>query len=374
MSFINTSISPSQAGVTQFGSPTQAAASGLASLLPDVSSTLADAAEELTQSLSGKAQEKTLKERKADSGQGLADLSRAQRLAIYKAIAAGQSGQQQGDEQLQTLAKQALRQPGQARQLVRQMGGDASEQYLALLEAADLVDEGRVGSDPGGRACEALREAAAELLAEHGREIRGDVNTWEATRGLSPEQAGQFRSAYRDVVLGESAVSDTLRRLLDMVPKGQSGDYVRVLEATREALGLDLAAARPSGDPVRLQSLMSDLSHLKTISTVIDQCDELSANLSERHALPRFSPTSLTSELLALTSDRWVDASRLSGICKRFNMTEPPEAAVHFLTGARNAIREMPTQVFNSLEARQGLLDAAQGALDEAIDREEGLI
>jgi type III secretion system TyeA family effector delivery regulator len=34
----------------------------------------------------------------------------------------------------------------------------------------------------------------------------------------------------------------------------------------------------------------------------------------------------------------------------------------------------MPIQVFASPEARQSLLDAAQSALDEAIDREEGLI
>lgn len=347
---------------------------GRTTLLPDIQSTLSDAAEELTQSLSGKAQEKTLKDRKVQNGQTQTDLGRTQRLAIYKAMGGKAGGYQEAEQRLLALAKQALGQPGQALRLARQTGGGASEQYLALLEAADLVEEGHAGHDPGGRACEALREAACELLASHGREIRADLNTFEATRILSPEEASQFRSAYRDVVLGQSAVHDTLRRLLDMLPKGQGSDFSRVLETTRQALGLDLAATTPSGDPVRLQGLVSDLAHLKVISTVIDQCQELCETLVQRHGIEPFAATSMTSEMLALTNDRWVDASRLGGICKRFNVDQPLEAAVHFMTGLRNALKELPVQVFGSMEARQTLLDAAQGALDEAIDREEGLI
>ncbi|MEI7783772.1 MAG: TyeA family type III secretion system gatekeeper subunit [Betaproteobacteria bacterium] len=370
MSSIQSFVPSTQTGAAGFAPAASSGQVGQTTLLPDVSSTLSDAAEELTQSLAGKAQEKSIKERKGDNGRDLASLTRAQRVAMIMAMA----GVEQQPEQPQELARGALKQPGQVKRQAREGGGTACEQYLALLEAADLIDEGRVGVDPGGRGAEALREAAAEVLAEHGGDIRADVNTFEATRILTPEQAAQFRSTYRDVVLGQGAVNDTLRRLLDMQPKGQGGDFSALLETTRQSLGLDLAAARPSGDPVRLQSVMTDLSHLKVISTVIDLCADISQTLSERHGLPPFSPTSLTSELLALSSDRWVDGSRFTSICKRFNMSQPLEAAVHFITGARNALREMPVQVFQSPEARQSLIDAAQNALDEAIDREEGLI
>lgn len=375
MSSILTPYSSTQAPLGGFVSAGQAQQTASTQLLPDISSTLADASEELTQSLSSKVQEKTLKERKAETASPLVLLSRVQRLAMLNAMTGG-SDQPAGEanQLAQALAKCALRQPGHVRRQAQQSGSDPSAQYLALLEAADLIDEGRVGPDPGGRAGDALRESASELLAAHGREIRADVNTFEATRILSPDEAANFRSTYRDVVLGESAVNDTLRRLLDMVPNGQSHDYLKALETTRQALGLDLAAARPSGDPVRLQTLMSDLSHLKVISTVIDHCQEISHTLSQRHGLPTFSATSMTSELLALTSERWVDGSRFSSICKRLKMDQPLQVAVHFMTGTRGAIREMPIQVFGSMEARQSLLDACQSALDEAIDREEGLI
>jgi type III secretion protein W len=372
MSSIQSFVPSPQTGVGGFAAASSSQQLGATTLLPDVSQTLSDAAEELTQSLAGKAQEKSIKERKSDSGRDMATLTRAQRVAMLMHMA-GAAGEQPS-EQPQQLARAALQQPGQVKRQAREGGGSACEQYLALLEAAELVEEGRAGVDPGGRGAEALREAAAEVLAEHGREIRADVNTFEATRILTPDQAAQFRNTYRDVVLGQGAVSDTLRRLLDMQPKGQGGDFSALLETTRQSLGLDLAAARPSGDPVRLQAVMTDLAHLKVISTVIDLCDDISQTLNQRHGLPAFAPTSLTSELLALSSDRWVDGSRFTSICKRFNMSEPLEAAVHFITGARNALKEMPIQVFASPEARQSLLDAAQSALDEAIDREEGLI
>jgi type III secretion system TyeA family effector delivery regulator len=44
---------------------------------------------------------------------------------------------------------------------------------------------------------------------------------------------------------------------------------------------------------------------------------------------------------------------------------------VDFLTGVRNCVKALPEQVFSAPEARQSLLDAAQGAIDDAIDFEE---
>jgi type III secretion protein W len=241
------------------------------------------------------------------------------------------------------------------------------------MEVADRLAEGRLGPDPGGRGAAAAREAAAELYAEYGKQIHADLNTFAAVKDLSGQDAAQFRSDYREVVMGEATVADTLRRLVDMVPDGEHDRFDTVLDTMREALGLDLAAARPSGDPVRLQALVTDLAHMKVIRTVIDQCAELSTTLTRRHGLsPAVSATRMTRELLALTADRWVDASRVTRIADDLGAADPPEAAVHLLTGARNALRELPVQVYSSTDARQTLLDAAQGALDHAIDREEG--
>jgi len=361
------------------GRPIGGQAPLLDNLRPDLAGTLSDAAEELTQAFSSKVQERKLKERMASGELRPNGLSRAQMAEMLEAMTGEHqpgedgSGTSAAERAIDAVGRKIRERPNHARQHAREQGGSASEQYLLLMEVADRLGEGRLGADPGGRAAGAAREAAAELYAEYSKEIHADLNTFAAVRDLSGADAAQFRSDYREVVIGEATVADTLRRLVDMVPDGQHDRFDLVLDTMREALGLDLACARPSGDPVRLQSLVTDLAHMKVIRTVIDQCAELSATLTRRHGLaPPVSATRMTRELLALTADRWVDASRVTRIAEDLGAAEPPEASVHLLTGARNALRELPVQVYSSPDARQTLLDAAQGALDRAIDREEG--
>jgi type III secretion protein W len=359
------------------GRPIGGQAPLLDNLRPDLASVLSDAAEELTQAFSTKVQERKLKERMASGEERPNGLTRAQMAAMLETLAgeqqAGDEGKSAAERAIEAVGRKTRERPNLARQHAREQGGNASEQYLLLMEVAERLSEGRLGPDPGGRAAEAAREAAAELYAEYGKEIHADLNTFAAVKDLSGKDAAQFRSDYREVVMGEATVADTLRRLVDMVPDGQHDRFDIVLDTMREALGLDLAAARPSGDPVRLQALVTDLAHMKVIRTVIDQCAELSTTLTRRHGLePPVSATRMTRELLALTADRWVDASRVTRIADDLGAADPPEAAVHLLTGARSALRELPVQVYSSADARQTLLDAAQGALDHAIDREEG--
>lgn len=346
-----------------------------ATLQIDAITLLAQEASELTAALSGRVQEKALRERKISASSRFSELSREQINEILQSMGAGSSGEQEGlaESQVDKLGRQLLRQPGKAKRLAREQGGDASEQCLSLLEAADRIEEGRYGPDPGARAQTQAREAAAELLAEHGPSIRADINTFDATRELPAEQARDFRGGYRDAVVGQASVVDTLRHLLSLVPHGQGEDYSRVLDTLRQALGLDLAAARPSGDPVRLQALVDDLSHLKVISTVVDFCQQLSNTLRDRHGVAPFSATGLTAELVTLTGERWVDVSRVSRLSENFGVQAHLTANVDFMSGTRNALREFPLQVFSSTEARTSLLDVAQQALDAAIDREEGL-
>ncbi len=356
---------------------TMAPRAEIQSLQPDLMGLLSDAAEELTQALAGKAQEKSLRERRVSTGKEMSELTRERVLevmAIMQAQAGGgeQSAQQQDDRA--ALAGKVLRQPGQARQLAREQGGDATGQFLTLLEVAELIAEGQAGPDPGGRAQEAAREAAAELLAEHGSEIWADINTLEVTRDMAAGQAPAFRTAYKDAVMGEDSLAGTVRHMLGLVPQGQGQDFLKVLQQMRSALGLDLAATNPSQDPARLQALVSELFHLEVIGTVLDESQELSNTLVKRHGVAPLSPTSLTTDLLMISGDRWVDGSRFESLGRSLVVSDDLSAQVSFQTGMRVLLRQLPVQVFASMESRQTVIDAAQSALDAAIDREEGLI
>ena len=333
-----------------------------------------DSADELMQSLSGLVQERSLRERRVTADGAGGALSREQAMAMLLAMQQGQAGDgaKQGEGEMLVLARRVLGQPGQARQWVQAEGGDASSQYLTMLELVELIREGAAGPDPSGRALEALHDAMAELLAEHGQAIRADLNTFDAAAQLgSAAQTQAFRSAYRDVVVGATSTAATLKHLLGAVEGGSGDDYTKVLETLRNALGLDLAAARPSTDPVRLQNLVSDLYHLKVISTVVDQSQRLSATLVKRHGIAGFPATRLAGDLVALSDERWVDASRLTRLADRCHAAEPPACRVGFLTTARQLMRELPPTVFPSPEGRQSLLDTFQVAIDQAIEREE---
>jgi type III secretion protein W len=346
----------------------------------NIQSVLANAADELSQQFSSKAEERNLNDRKLSSANSDAKMSRAKMAEMLGSMGDNAEGQDKATTSvsLTELAKRILKQPGQARQFVKELGGDATSQYLSLLEVAELIREGAAGVDFDGDGANAADEAAAELLAEQGDHIWADINTFDSAQKLAQqtgkaESANTFRAAYRDSVLGSENLSETLRHLLKANEGGKGSDFDRVLKSMLTALGADVAATRPSTDPVRLKSLLTDLYHLEVISTVIDRCDELSSTLASRHGVAPFQATGMASDLVSLTGERWVDAARLGNLSDKYGALNPPPCNVHFISGARNALRELPVQIFQSAEARQTLLDAAQTALDRAIDREEGL-
>jgi type III secretion protein W len=350
------------------------------SLQPDLMGVLSDAAEELTQALSGKSQERALRERRVSTGSELSELTRPRVLAVMAIMQAQQSGadgsagEVKDEENRLSLAREVLRRPGHARQMVQEQGGGATEQFLTLMEVAELIAEGRAGPDPGGKGLEAAREAAASLMAEHGAEIRADINTIEVTQDMAAGQAPAFRTAYKDAVLGQDGLSATVRHMLELLPQGQGQDFLRVLGQLRQALGLDLAATRPSCEPARLKALVSDLFHLEVIGTVLDEAQQLSDTLVKRHAVAAFLPTALTTDLLMIAGDRWVDGSRFETLGRKLVTAEDLGAQVSLQTGLRAVLRQLPVQVYASMEARQSVIDASQSALDTAIDREEGLL
>jgi len=83
-----------------------------------------------------------------------------------------------------------------------------------------------------------------------------------------------------------------------------------------------------------------------------------------------FDPLQLTREVIRLTGERWVTASRFTALADELRVTGTP-AQIAFYTGLKMILRDLPAKVFPDPEARDALMKAIQGALDEAIEREE---
>lgn len=82
-------------------------------------------------------------------------------------------------------------------------------------------------------------------------------------------------------------------------------------------------------------------------------------------------PLQLTREVMRLTSERWVTASRFTSLASQLGVSGTA-AEIAFFTGLKVMMRDIPPKVFTDPDSRDAVLKAVQGALDEAIDREEG--
>ncbi|HZY20502.1 MAG TPA: type III secretion system gatekeeper subunit SctW [Ramlibacter sp.] len=329
----------------------------------DELSVLADAAEEISLHHSEKAESKRHSERKVETD------PHAQAMQIEQINAYLEAAKAFDDPgKLAELAKRMQESGANPRELARQQTGDPTQQYV-------LLQYGRHQGEAGGapqEVLERIEDALADLEADHGPRIRAGLNTigTAADWGHTGQDVADFQAAYRDVVLGDNTLSATLRLVLERLGGPAGGDFGRGLQALIQAIGTDLAAARPSADPTRLQALVQDLYQLEVVSTVVDGCRELARTVADRQPGAALHPFELMKNLVAVTGEKWVGASRFTAMADRAGLHDVG-ACIAFQTGVKNLLREMPPKVFPDADVRQSILGAAQDALDQAIDREE---
>lgn len=342
----------------------------------DGDSVFSDSMEELSASLSERTQEKKLRERTLSNPDEELALLR-ERLKEMLAAMAGEGSNEKPAHvaklEMQSVVQRIVGNPQLARQYVAEYSGNPTEQYLLLRDIDQRAETGEFDGVMNEDGRFAIQESASEIFAEYSARILADVNTFSAISELKQSEATAVRGIYRDAVLGGASLADTVSKLVAAASGGQPDDFLRVHQSMVKALGLDIAAARSSTDKVKLQSMASDLFHLSTISTVLRQCDQAIGTLKERFGSRPVSASQLAGELIQLTGERWVDASRFNRVATQFGFASPPTCAVQFMQAIRGVMSGMPVQVFASPEARSSIIDALQSALDAAIDREEGV-
>jgi type III secretion protein W len=322
---------------------------------------LADSAEELSLHMSEKTESKTHAERtvKADRPTQVMNMEQIEELLDETHDADAQA-------KLGELTKHLLEGKGNPREQAGQAFEDISQQYLALQYAL------KKGEQEGAsvEVLEGLRDAIADMEMESGPEIRAGINTLRTAGAFSADATGvaDFQRTYRDVVLGENSLSKTLNLAIERF--GEK-DVARGVKQLIQALGADLAATKPSTDSNRLQSLIQDLYQLEVAVTVLDGCAELSEAHVARGGAP-IDGTKLMRDLVSVTGERWVSASRFTGIADTHNVREP-EARIPFLTSVKHMLRDLPVQIYPDTDTRQSILGASQEALDIAIDEEDEL-
>ncbi|NMK47577.1 type III secretion system gatekeeper subunit SctW [Achromobacter sp. Bel] len=351
------SLSSSHAGI-QYGEQQAGTMLGQTAVLAPGEVSLADAAEEMSLHMAGKAEDKHHAQRKVRRDSPLQQLGTEAVLA-YLADAHDTEGQQK----LDGLAQQLLQGHADPRQAAGQAFGDPTQQYLGLQYA--LRQGERQGASEA--TLEGLRDALADMELGSGPQIRAGLNTVNAAGGFASDPRGvaEFQRTYRDVVLGESSLAKTLALALERFGGKEIG---RGLKQLIQALGHDLAAARPSASPDRLQALIQDLYQLGTAATVLDGAADLAVRLRQEHGAD-VAPDRLMQDLVRISQEKWVSESRFTTLASSHGV-DTVAGRIAFLGGVRAVLKDLPLPVYTDADARHGVLNAAQHALDAAIDEE----
>lgn len=336
-------------------------------LIPDGMVTLANNAEEISLFHAEKAEQKDFEERQVE-GEQIAELMRLEQILAHLEM----SKAFDDPRKLAEIAKQMLQGEDSPRGLAKQNSKSPSQQSLLLQYA--LHQGEKDGAPP--QVMEALRDALADLEMEFGPQIRAGLNNLEAAAQWASDSAdpatdiAAFQSAYEDVVLGQPSMAQTVQSLLERLGGPQGEGFAKGLAATIAALGHDLAAARPSTEPARLQSLLQDLYQLEVVATVLDGCRGLCDQINTQHGAANAQATELMKSLVAVTNEKWVSGSRFTGMAEAQGATSVG-ASIAFQTGVKGLLRELPPIVFPDTDTRQSILAAQQEALDAAIERED---
>lgn len=331
---------------------------GQAAMTVDGEISLADSAEELSLHMAEKTEDKHHAERKIGRDAPLQLLS-AEAIVAYLA----ESHDADAQEKLIELARHLLAGGADPRQAAARAFGDATRQYLGLQYALRQGEREGAPED----VLDGLREALADLELESGPQIRASLNTVGAAAGYANDARGvaDFQRTYQDVVLGEASLAKTLSLALE---RFGGKDVARGLQQLIQALGQDLAAARPSTSQDRLQALMQDLYQLGVAVTVLDGCGELGEKMAREHGKP-LAADKLMLDLVNVSGEKWLSESRFAALAATHG-ADSVAARITFLGGIRAVLKDLPLPMFPDLDARQSVLSATQLALDAAIDEE----
>ena len=175
--------------------------------------------------------------------------------------------------------------PSELYQLLKNVRYDPAALTKLLREKQGLpTDKSKLGP-----LRQQVHDALRELDRTDGPVIRARLNGGAVAAKAADPAA--FLDAYGEIVHGSGGFTDTLKKLLERFP---AKNLRNAVESMKKALGDDLSAtvAMPSSDPVRLQSILTDLSHMHISTTLIEMVDTLIERLKRTlNAQPAASAT-----------------------------------------------------------------------------------
>ncbi|MDR0467151.1 MAG: TyeA family type III secretion system gatekeeper subunit, partial [Deltaproteobacteria bacterium] len=177
-----------------------------------------------------------------------------------------------------------------------------------------------------------------------------------------------LRGTYRSVVEDFASPRETLTVLRARFGDDKIG---LGLDFLMTVLGNELSSAGPSAEKSRIKALTGDLAMVRVLGIVHTRCAAVLVRLDKAHgAASRMGADQLLDAVLAARDNQYAGSRDFQGMVKQAGVPDT-EREVLFLQDMLQGLRDLPDAFYGDHEIRQRVQGALQGALDEAVRREE---
>ncbi len=276
---------------------------------------------------------------------------------------------------------------------IRKWNADPTKQYLAL--AYTIQSDSKMDK----RIKETLRDRLAEIVAQDGSSIRAGINTVEQARAFGNDKTAVdlFRTTYRDAVLGEATLAETLSLLIQ-----RFGEELETgISLLRQALGADLAALQPSCQPERLHAILADLYQLTVAITVLQRCRLMVDRMERHYPITKLQTLVLMQDIIKWTTESWVVQYHAIQLMEKYQIDHAEYLAqlkqhegqekeeeeeqnknqneiseddvsiqdmqINFLNGLMDILRSLPVKIFITPEHRLQAMATVQQVMDDML-------
>ncbi len=246
---------------------------------------------------------------------------------------------------------------------------EPAEAWAALEDARDTLRQ--KGAPPA--VLKELDEALALMDMRYGAAIRAGVTgTLTAAQDFvslgSPTALG---ATYRKAALEFTGT----RALFAHVQEKYGGDFDKAVDFLYAALAADMACDEPSADRASLESVNTSFGKLRSFQSAHAQCTTQMQRWDEIHQVHDcgMTGTDLLGKVLDMGEQSFAGASQMDDIAREAGAPDI-ERRILFLQELQQNVRTFSPLVFDSAEGRTRVLDAVQGAVDNAVAEEDALL
>lgn len=211
---------------------------------------------------------------------------------------------------------------------------------------------------------------SAMMKGDTGIDVRSALNTGKITNEYADKKTGthkELRSAYRNNIKDYTNLNDALKDLEKNFPGKKFSVSIKFI--TR-GLAADMAVDGSSIDKNKLEQIASDMTWLKSSSTIMHNCEIVVQKYRKQDSLKSFDEEYLFKTIVTLQSAARTRYEQFCEIPDKAGF-EDHEKRINLLTDITSMIRLIPVENYPSGKNRENFILVAQYALDQEIKDEE---